>query len=522
MPNEDAPQQGVYESDYLCIGCQRPLYIQVVSQREICLNSRCRRWPTEYSSVVDAHQEHSPAIYDQLEQQKARIRESIRRCNVASLRRFAHERRRQLAVSFTRTAKMQLSKWHAISELLVLTQQGFPKRLHTTGDENVSTFEWILKAVDDWAHNMRRMEDMTTGRYLLLRRADGRLDPEPFALKYLMSVRVDQHASGIVSDDTRLEELTFEYEHIESATTPHTNPNTEDLADLLEDLWPFTLHFRQALRSHWRTSQLYHYRPQLVDFAALAGYWIASSDDEKTHKIPAEREHDEIAKLDVHLKEYSAGGVTASDFVKRYIDCEEQVPVIVRSPEGWILDKTTLLLFILFLQGEPILVDKDTPGLRQPLLTRMQTRAGHEFEIWLRSVLKDQGFEGPDEPVKLTKAGYEYDLLLLSHARRTVVLADAKYRDVAQSSLTGANLVKDVLLGDHGLLCESKHQDDRLAYFLKNKAQFAKFLGPEHTWTGYQVKSYVVTKSTPLISKYGNTIVVRSNEFLALAGARAT
>ena len=121
------------------------------------------------------------------------------------------------------------------------------------------------------------------------------------------------------------------------------------------------------------------------------------------------------------------------------------------------------------------MVDKNIPRLSEPLLARMRKRAGHEFEVWLRAQLRNKGFRGPDEPVRVH---FEYDILLISETEKTIVLADAKYRDVNPSSLTGENLLSQELLDDHALLAEAKHQEERLSFFLKHKSAFEKFLAP--------------------------------------------
>lgn len=295
MRSQCDKQHSVYESGFLCPGCQQPLYVQLKTRREACLNTDCIRWPPDYSSILDAHEEHEPLVYKELEENRARIWDRIWHCNLASLRRFAHEERRKLGLSFFNKGRMRISEWHALSELLALTQQEPSKRLHTVGDESEYTFQAILRQVDAWAERMRLMEDLRTGRYLILRRQNGNLDN--VALKYLLAVRNDQRALGLVSSFEQLDELTFEYEHIEEAAIPPVAQDTQNMAEFLETLWPFSLHIRHAFNSHWRTSQLYDYQPHLVDFSALAGYWIASSDDDKTHRIPAEKEKDEVARL---------------------------------------------------------------------------------------------------------------------------------------------------------------------------------------------------------------------------------
>ena len=230
-----------------------------------------------------------------------------------------------------------------------------------------------------------------------------------------------------------------------------------------------------------------------------------------TSWIPADKERDEIDSIDPHLRKYSADKVTADDFIKRYIDCEGQSPIIVRTSEGWLFDKATLLLSVLFLQGDPDLADKDIPHYDEPLLEKMMGNAGIQFESWLRAQLRSIGFNGPDEPVLVQ---YEYDILMVSEAQKTVLLVEAKYREVNPSSLTGANLVDQELLDDDSQLAQAQQQEKRLSFLLQNKGAFEEFLGPLPTWNSYEVRSYLVTKSPPLLSRYENTEILRASDFL--------
>ncbi len=167
---------------------------------------------------------------------------------------------------------------------------------------------------------------------------------------------------------------------------------------------------------------------------------------------------------------------------------------------------------MIYLQGEPGLVDENITRLNEPLLQRMRERAGQEFEILLRGQLLSKGFSGPDQPVT---ARFEYDVLMISETERIIVLADAKYRDINPSSLTRENLVRQELLGDQAILAEARRQEARLSHFSENMDALRTFLTPQLSWTSYQMRSYLVTKSVPLISKYGETEILRASEFLA-------
>ena len=99
----------------------------------------------------------------------------------------------------------------------------------------------------------------------MLKRLDGVIADDAFALKYLAEIRISERAFGLAGNPNQIDdESMFEYEHIETAATPTVPSDTGDLGDQLETLWPLTLNFHRALRSHWRTTQLYDFHPHLV------------------------------------------------------------------------------------------------------------------------------------------------------------------------------------------------------------------------------------------------------------------
>ncbi len=497
-----------FESEYLCKSCAQPLYTQVATEQDACLNFDCPSWPDAYSPVETP----LDSVHQDLNDQKSRLLAMIEGCNLAALRRFAYEQRRQLSLSWIETGAMQIIPWITISELLQLTQTWPSLRIHAVGLEDEAAFKTVVAETLSWGQRMRLVEDLKNGRYKILKRHDGTIDTDYyFFMKFLAAVRKHEKALGLIANYEVSDEATFEYEGIDSAATPAPPSDTKDISDRLEELWPLTSGLRLALRGHRRTARLYDYQPALLDLAIIAGYWL-QSDDKSTSMIRSKYEGDETEKLDIYLRQFSDRSVTSGDFIRRYVDCTEQSPIILRTPDGWLLDETTLLLFLLYLQGDPSLAGQSTPRLDEPVLTRLKGSAGQEFEKYLRLQLANRGYHGPTKPVK---ESYEYDILMVSHARESVLLVEAKYRDINPSSVTGTNLVSQEVLGKDAILDQAERQELRLGHFLGNKRSFEAHLGPLGKWEGYEVESFLVTKSPPVISRFANTRILRANEFFA-------
>ncbi len=505
---------GDIQSDFLCAHCGNLLYLGTSDEPEVCLNKNCKRWPFSYLETVDPRKTGQPRVDKVLIQQEERILGQIKSCDVAELRRFAYEERRRIIQSFFEDGAMLfVNKFLALGELLILTQRLGITRLHTAGSAELSKFQKIIQQVTDWAGLHRYMEDLRTGRFRLLRRMDGTIDDNsPYRIKYDLAVHEAELTMGLVSKSGDLQsDALFRYSIIEQQATPDVPPTPTDLADILERFWPTTLQLRQGLRYHYRTSVQYGYTPNPLDMSVLVGWCLQLWPEANTGRIPIEKEKDEIDRIERIFVQYPELGRSSADFVAEYVDSKCRVPLVVRVPDAWLLDKWTLFFFILHLMGSRSLRTSTSVRLNEPLLDRMRGRAGQEFELWLRSELDRAGFRGPDCPVRV---GFEYDILRISEEKKSIVLADAKYRDVNPSSFTGENLIRQELTGDHALLDEAARQQERLGYFRANPDQFRRHLEPERPWADYKVASFVITKHIPLISKYKETAVVRAKEFL--------
>lgn len=78
----------------------------------------------------------------------------------------------------------------------------------------------------------------------------------------------------------------------------------------------------------------------------------------------------------------------------------------------------------------------------------MRVRVSEKYESWLREEVRKRGYTGSESSV-IEK--YEYDIIAVSEEKKAIIMADAKYRDMAPSSFTGTSLIAQELLGDYAL-----------------------------------------------------------------------
>lgn len=497
-----------FTSDFLCPHCGRLLYVgNSIPTNDVCLNPVCPLWPSGVVSLIETAESALPLPYQELREHEQRLLTEICNWKPGSLARYAYRARKELIDMLFREQIMpSIEFFFAAGELLLLANKQ-PSRGVV---DSLEKFRELLEDVRGWSANQRNLEDLRTRRYVLYQTDSG---IRGFRIKFGQVVRENQRAQGIGGQEQVASiESMFPYIDIEVAATPKVDPDqVTDAADILLTLWPMSLQLRYLLRSHYRTAKQYDYRPDALDMTVLFGWCVGARGTDGTSIIPVDKELDEIQKIQAHFDIYATRPFSVEEFVRTYIDSTELVPIVARTADGFLLDYQTLLFFIIYLQGCP---DPLSPASvsRGPLLDKMRAKAGEKFEDWLRDEIHNRGFRGPKEPVNQR---YEYDIMAICEAKKVIIIADAKYRDIAPSSFTGTNLIEQELLGEHGLRYEASRQQDRLDHFRNNLPDFEQYICPQRPWEEYEIRSYLVTKHYPLAHRYKEIRIVRAIEFLA-------
>ncbi|MDO8749778.1 MAG: hypothetical protein Q7K03_01345 [Dehalococcoidia bacterium] len=497
-----------FDSDYLCPHCGGLLYVAgSMPPTDVCLNPVCPLWPSDLVSIIDVAEEAQPRLYHELQEGEQRLLAEIAGWKSGVLARYAYKARIELITMLFREGIMpSVDHFFAIGELLLLVN----KQPSDGTIDDLERFRGLLESVRRWSQDQHNLEDVRTRRYVLGRTVSG---IRGFSIKFAHAMNETQATMGIGSYN-QISHM-FQYMHLESAAITHVDPShVTDASEILEPFWPISLQLRYLLRSHARTARQYDYRPDILDMTVLLG-WCTHPQTwgrDGTSIIPAEKESKEIQELQAHFDKYAKRPFPAQDFVRNYVDSTELVPIVVRTPEGFVLDYLTLFFFIIYLQGCP---NPELPAVaeRGPLLVNMRAKVGEKFEEWVRSEIHQHGYDGPNQPVI---EHYEYDIMAISEDKRRIIIADAKYRDMAPSSLTGTNLVQQELLDPHGLRNEASRQQERLDYFRQNLPKFSQYLNPERPWEEYEICSYLITKHFPLARRYKETRIIRAIEFLAV------
>lgn len=502
-----------FQSDYLCSACGDLLYIEPGKPSiDFCLGPTCTNFPNDVEEFIDSTKSGSPRVYEELDVLEETIIERVENWDHESLIRRTHEVRKALARSLIQQGMLpNVELWFACGEILLLANRSKPSGSY----DDFQAYRTLINDVTKRGRDLRYLEDLRTKRYVLAREAD---KIRVFGLKYLLVSGI-QNAHGILSGTDRsvYSRPIFPYEDIEATTVGHVDPfSTDDHSEWMDSFWPISLQLRHLFNSHHRTARQYKYDPDVIDLTIIFGWWLQALATDENSIIASEKEENELDTLREHISKHGAGYRSADEFVATYVDSHDLVPIVARAPSGWIMDRFTLFVFVIYLQGcgEPEAPTAITRN--EPLLVKMRTLAGEKFEDWLRKQLHESGYQGPDHAVQISLDGreFEYDIMAVSEEKLSIVIADAKYRDMSPSSTTGTNLINQEFLGRGGLKDESERQESRHEFFLENRRLFSQFLNSERNIDEYEVVSYIITKQLPLAHRYKNTRILSALEFI--------
>jgi hypothetical protein len=498
-----------FQSEYLCQYCGELVYVdEMKSDKGICINTRCIDWPIGIKSILEITETGAPKLYDEIRNTEENLKNEIKTWKPGALIRYAYRGRKELISSFFVNGVMPLlDEFIAIGEMMLLTR-GLPSE---GIKDDIDQFRLLLDKIKKWSRDQRNLEDIRSGRIVF---ANTEFGLRPLLMKSAKAFYELQKGFGIVSNRENLSDVDiFPYTDLENAITPHIDfSKVKDGNDLLQPFWLLSLQMRYWLQEHYRTKQQYNYTPDILDFTVLFGWWLTTIrlGRDKTAIIDKEKEVKEKSELQRHFSNQSQKSYSAMDFFNTYIDSDVLVPVAVRTPEGIIMDADTLLFFLIYLQGCP---DPIEPAIskRDELLTDMKNKVAEKFEGWLRDELHQRGYTGPSFAVKDNV--YEYDIIAISEEKKKILIADAKYRDMAPSSFTAENLLNQELLGGHALRAEAEREQARLDHFRTNLETFNDYLKPIKPWEEYKIQAFLVTKQIPLANQYKEVAILRAFDF---------
>jgi len=424
-----------------------------------------------------------------LKQEETRLIALVESCNYEALAMYVYGSRLALIDSaVTRRVMPSIPMWHAIGDLLILMNAHPPKG----SDRSNTTFESIIKLSYRHSEHLNFIEDVENGRYKIIQLPGGQT--RVVQMKYLTPIHDMLKVYGLASSGNLDNPDLFKFEDIDELVISDADlkPGV-DMADFFNSLWPYVVTLRYGFGLHYRTSLQYRYKPARVDIPFILG--VSYSLKTKEPVLVSKK------NLILYFSKYKdyAEGRTFEQLLAEYVESKEQVPIMVSVGDRVIVDPLTLLYFVIHLNGQAVENNRLRNGRD---IAKMKKKAADIFEAKVRNELHKYGYSGPDSAVKVK---YDYDVLGISETKKQILIVDAKFRDMSPSSISAHTLISQELMEpEEGLFYEAERHKTRVDYFLNNQGLFKQHLKPLKDLHDYEVKGYLVTKHTPLISQYKN------------------
>lgn len=479
-----------FKSDYLCDACGGIIYCDLDDHtRQFCINPLCQRCDHVFA-ILDPSAKASPRLHKELQEEEARLLALIESCDHEALAMYVYSMRLELINSALTIGVMpSIPVWHAIGDLLLLMNTHPPRG----SERSEAIFDSIIKLSYERSKHLNFIEDVENGRYKILEPADGEM--RVIMMKYLLPIRDMLKVYGLASSGNLTDECDlFKFQDIDEQviSSVELKPGV-DMSDFLNSLWPYVITLRYGFGLYYRTSLQYRYTPGRVDIPFILGVFYSLNSKE-----PVFVSKENLSQYFSKYEEY-AEGRTFDQLVAEYAESHEKVPIMVPVGNRVVVDSLTLLYFVIHLHGQAI----ENKGLRNGKdIALMKKKSADIFEDKVRNELHKHGYTGPESAVKVK---YDYDVLGISGTRKRILVIDAKFRNISPSSISAHTLVEQELMEpEEGLYYEAERHKTRVDYLMHNLGLFKQHLKASRALRSYQVRAYVVTKHTPLISQYKN------------------
>lgn len=485
-----------WDSEYLCKKCGGLLYYAMETKEDHCFNSQCPDYPKGIE-IYGTGEADLTLLNSQLADIERRLGQIINTCDYKFLAWTLLERRRRIVQKFFTSGIMQIDRFLLSNEILLFIQ-----KYESLGIRNDPfTFKAILQLYTKYSEQLKLIEDLKEGRYLLARKP---IKNKIFRLKYY-DVIIDEIWSsyGQVNLQSSIDVDDFRYhEVIQKIVKSQGAITSADYAAYFDRLWPFAVSFQYLVKRNYSTSLKYQYSVTPTDLANILSIILSLKDNNLITVT--------LFNLLKHFIIQPIRDKNITDFVNMLSGNNDKIPIVFKTDGNIILDRRTLLLFFILMHSQHLPSAFEPSG--QQIIAQHKQEAGGDFEEYLNNKLGTIGYCCLLPSTNI--GGRDYDVVAFSESNQEILLIETKFKDPSPSSFSRNTLIEQELIYEkHGLLPQVIKHQERYDLLMKEGALFQKTLGLKNNIQDYLVKAYFITKYTPLISYYGNVRVISEKEF---------
>ena len=485
------------DSDYLCPLCHTLLYHSNSDpNRKICANPKCSTSPSNLTT--------NTAIDPEVNQQ---ISKSIQRFYIFD-RRFLYskmnEMRRKEFHKFFTQGSMNLSRVLGVDFLFT--------RLSHNSVWGTSTDKQIFKnAMQEFLERNYRLSTWVDNIKAKVMIIDQNSD-EPYLVEYGYVIEDLRRNLGIINDNKYgREDVNFFYK-IDNTSDSPTPKHTYDLESLFK-MPSLTDMLNGLFKLTHISSQIHNYPAAPSHIATLLSLW-AKCRPYYTNTMTC-NELQEMHDGSVHRNKMNGN---FNDFLQTYSSGTTYAPVLVFDGQHYHFDYSTLLGFLLYLISQNRHIDGIQTVSGYTTYIQQRQKRAHSFESAIRNKMRREGFlvlpQTDSEQCKLRAEGteYEFDCIAIDHFKRIIVLAEAKYEDMAPSSTSPENMIKQLVLDKkNGLLYYAEKQHERRRFLVQNPDLLS--INMPKNLCRYKIYSIIVTKFIPMIKRHLTTVLMSFDKF---------
>jgi hypothetical protein len=439
-------------------------------------------------------------LREEMKSVEAELHQRIAKLNRAAFVNHLCKKRRTAITESFRIYKIDFRKWLAIDDLLIYVSLNPP----VGNKRKLQKFESVLSDYQKLFEQKCFIEDVENGRYLIS------TDKKVYWLKYWPALLDFYKTHGIVAGiDTPISEA-FRYYDVDKQVKETVSPRFgEDLGRYFQQCFDLIINLGYMFEYQYLTANQHRYDPTGLEIATILGLSVSAK--QEIEVWPCEM-------VKAHFERTSRGLESFEKFYEKYVSGRSLAPLIVFNGRGCLFDAPSLSFYSLYLININRRMSLGQTGLGARSIAAKREEASVIFEQRVRQQLRKAGFVVPEKSLKVREQNekHEYDAIGVSEAKSQVVMAEAKYRDFAPSSICGKTLVRQELLDRDRLLDWVADAQSKFEFFNKHGHRFKRELSLHKETKDYDADMWVVTKFKPLISKYQSVKAIDFCEFAEL------
>lgn len=486
------------ESDFLCRFCYEPIYYDIESKKDVCINSKCKNATKELILKNDPNEEDVKPFYDKYDKIKAKCFEFDKEFLYARIYKI----RAQTINNFFTNNGIVLQKLLGINLLLtkISSNDSWGSSKDVKNCDNV-----INECIEQYVE-LKEIEVIRLGIFRVGKNGT------TFEMKYYKIIQDIRKELGIVDGDKHGPEDVNSFYFLDKTARVGKPKGSHDFETLFKNHFNLVITTNHIFKLGYFLSQIHKYPATTSDFAILFALWSECIPGKHyiINKNELEKKFEDILKINKLQGNFD-------EFIENYSSAKTLAPIIIFDGSNFHYDYGTLFFMLFYIFS----LNKGTEG-KQTLsgfvtLNQQRSVVAKNFEDLIRDKFRKENFEvypENDKPliVKVQGEEHEYDCIAIDQSQKLIILGDAKYEDISPSSISGETILEQTVLDSHdGLLKQSIEQNKRLEFFKKNSKSFPFEI---NEITTYKIISIIVTKHVTMFHKYKTTEIIPYKVFL--------